>query len=80
MGIFSWIVLGIIAGALGKFIMPGKDGGGFFKTMALGIAGAFLGGFVGSFFGMGSVSGVNFSSIITATVGAIAVLWIGKKF
>lgn len=52
MGILSWIVLGIIAGALAKWLMPGKDGGGIFITMALGIAGAFVGGYLGSFIGV----------------------------
>lgn len=42
MGILSWIILGIITGALAKLLMPGKDVGGFFLTMGLAIAGAFL--------------------------------------
>jgi uncharacterized membrane protein YeaQ/YmgE (transglycosylase-associated protein family) len=45
MGIFSWILLGLIAGALAKFIMPGKDPGGIFATILIGIAGAIVGGF-----------------------------------
>ena len=48
MGIFSWIILGIIAGALAKLILPGKQGGGIIVTMILGIVGAFLGGWLGS--------------------------------
>ncbi|HAS6806046.1 TPA: GlsB/YeaQ/YmgE family stress response membrane protein, partial [Vibrio parahaemolyticus] len=44
MGIISWIILGLIAGALAKWLMPGKDGGGWIATMLLGIAGAFVGG------------------------------------
>ncbi|MFK7975937.1 MAG: GlsB/YeaQ/YmgE family stress response membrane protein, partial [Halioglobus sp.] len=46
MGILAWIVLGLVAGALAKLIMPGKDGGGWLMTMVLGIAGAFVGGFL----------------------------------
>ncbi|MCV5261100.1 GlsB/YeaQ/YmgE family stress response membrane protein, partial [Vibrio parahaemolyticus] len=46
MGIISWIILGLIAGALAKWLMPGKDGGGWIATMLLGIAGAFVGGFL----------------------------------
>lgn len=80
MGIISWIILGIIAGALGKFFMPGRDDSGIFKTMILGIVGAFVGGFIGSIFGIGSISGLNFNSILTATFGAVVVLWIGRKF
>ena len=40
MGIISWIVFGLIAGILAKWIMPGKDGGGFILTIVLGIIGA----------------------------------------
>ena len=53
MGILSWILLGLVAGILAKIIMPGKDGGGFIITIILGIAGAFVGGWVGSFFRVG---------------------------
>ncbi|MCW8884725.1 MAG: GlsB/YeaQ/YmgE family stress response membrane protein [Motiliproteus sp.] len=75
MGIISWIILGLIAGALAKWIMPGKDGGGMLLTMALGIVGAFLGGWLGSFAGMGTTGGLSLSSIGTATVGALLVLF-----
>lgn len=44
MGIVSWIVLGLIAGAIAKLLMPGKDPGGCIITILLGIAGAFVGG------------------------------------
>ncbi len=44
MGILSWIIFGLIAGILAKWIMPGKDGGGFFMTILLGIVGAVVGG------------------------------------
>ncbi len=77
MGILSWIVLGIIAGALAKWLMPGKDGGGIFITMALGIAGAFVGGYLGSFIGVGVTGGgINLASIGTATAGAFILLWL----
>ena len=48
MGIISWIILGLIVGVIAKFIMPGKDPGGIFITIFLGIAGAIGGGFVSS--------------------------------
>ena len=76
MGILSWIILGLVAGILGKIIMPGKDPGGFIITILLGIAGAFVGGWVGSLVGLGSMDGFNFGSIITATVGAIILLFL----
>ncbi len=80
MGIISWIILGLIAGALAKWIMPGKDGGGWIATMLLGIAGAFVGGFLGSFLGFGGADGVNVGSIITATLGAFILLFLYNRF
>jgi uncharacterized membrane protein YeaQ/YmgE (transglycosylase-associated protein family) len=77
MGILSWIVLGLVAGALAKWLMPGKDGGGWLITMALGIGGAFVGGYLGSLLGIGgSANGVNIGSIVTATVGAVVLLFV----
>ena len=75
MGIFAWIILGLVAGALAKLLMPGKDGGGWILTMLLGIAGAFVGGYLGSVLGLGGATdGVNLGSIITATAGAVVLL------
>ena len=74
MGILAWIVMGLIVGVLAKFIMPGKDPGGFVITVALGIGGAFVGGYIGSFLGIGTVSGFNVPSIFVATLGAIVLL------
>jgi uncharacterized membrane protein YeaQ/YmgE (transglycosylase-associated protein family) len=75
MGIFSWIILGLIAGALAKWLMPGKDGGGLIITTLLGIAGAMVGGYVGSFLGFGSTTGLSIPSILTATAGAFLILF-----
>lgn len=47
MGIIAWIVLGLIAGVIAKALMPGRDPGGCIITILLGIAGAFVGGWVG---------------------------------
>lgn len=44
MGLISWIIFGLIAGAIAKLIMPGKDPGGFVVTVLIGIAGALIGG------------------------------------
>ena len=46
-GVIGWIIFGLIVGAIAKLLMPGRDPGGIIVTMALGIAGALLGGFVG---------------------------------
>src|SRR5205814_5309211 len=72
MGIFAWIVLGLIAGAIAKLLMPGRDPGGWIVTMLLGIAGAFVGGFIGrAIWGSTGVNGVNMGSIGLAVLGAV---------
>lgn len=76
MGFFSWIVMGLIVGVIAKWIMPGKDPGGFIITILLGIAGAFVGGFVGSLLGMGNVTGFNMVSLLLATGGAVLLLFL----
>jgi uncharacterized membrane protein YeaQ/YmgE (transglycosylase-associated protein family) len=48
MGFFAFLILGLIAGAIAKLILPGRQGGGFFVTLLLGVVGAFLGGWLGS--------------------------------
>lgn len=75
MGIIAWIILGLIAGIIAKVIMPGKDGGGFIITTLLGVAGAFVGGWVGSFFGLGTVGSFGLGSMVTAVVGALLLLF-----
>ena len=70
MGILSWIIFGLIAGILAKWIMPGKDGGGFIVTVILGIIGAVVGGWISTLFGFGKVDGFNFGSF------AVAVRWL----
>jgi uncharacterized membrane protein YeaQ/YmgE (transglycosylase-associated protein family) len=74
MGILSWLVLGLVVGIIAKFLMPGKDPGGFVITIILGIAGAFVGGFVGSRIGFGTVSGFDLRSLLIAVGGAILLL------
>ena len=74
MGFLSWIILGLIVGVLAKWIMPGKDPGGLFITIILGIAGAMIGGFIGTKLGLGTVTGFNLLSIGLATGGAVILL------
>jgi uncharacterized membrane protein YeaQ/YmgE (transglycosylase-associated protein family) len=80
MGILSWIILGLIAGALAKWLMPGKDGGGLLVTMLLGIAGAFVGGWLGAFVGLGTTGGLSLGSLVTATAGAFVLLFAYRQF
>jgi len=74
MGWISWIVLGLIVGALAKWIMPGDDPGGIVVTALLGIAGAFVGGWIGTQLGLGTVTGFSFGSLALATGGALLLL------
>ena len=75
MGILAWIFLGLVAGVLAKFIMPGQQGGGIIVTIVLGVVGAFVGGFLGTHvLGFGDISGFDLRSIAIAVGGAILVL------
>jgi len=69
--ILGWIIIGLIAGALAKLIMPGDDPGGIIVTILIGIAGAIVGGWLASLIGIG---GGMIITIITATIGAIILL------
>ena len=72
MHIIGWIVFGLVVGIVAKFLMPGRDPGGFVLTAILGIVGALVGGFVGRLIGWyGEGDPVGF---IMAVVGAIIVL------
>jgi len=75
MGILSWIVFGIIAGYLAKFIMPGDDPGGMVVTMLLGIGGAFVGGYLGTLLGFGDLSGFDIRSLALAVGGSLVLLF-----
>ncbi len=74
MGILSWIILGLIVGIIAKVIMPGKDPGGFIITIILGIAGAFIGGFIASRIGFGTVTGFDIRSLLIAVGGSVLLL------
>ncbi len=74
MGILAWIILGLVAGVLAKLILPGRDPGGLIMTIIIGIVGAVLGGYIGTHFGWGSVTGFDLHSIGLAIGGAILLL------
>jgi uncharacterized membrane protein YeaQ/YmgE (transglycosylase-associated protein family) len=81
MGILALIVVGLIAGLLAKLIMPGDDPGGLILTPLIGIAGAFVGGFIVQLLGSaGGVTGINIWSILVATLGAVILLAIYRLF
>lgn len=79
MGILSWIVLGLVVGILAKWIMPGPDSSGVVMTIVLGVAGAFVGGFLATRLGLGSVNGFNLGSLAIATAGALLLLFANRK-
>lgn len=76
MGIISWILLGLVAGAIAKAIRPGRDPQGCIVTMIIGIVGAVLGGYIATLLGWGRVDGFNIYSILVATGGAVLALFI----
>ena len=72
MGMIAWIVFGLIVGIIAKFLMPGRDPGGFIITALLGIAGALVGGFLGRMLGLygeGDTAGY-----VMAVIGSIVLL------
>jgi uncharacterized membrane protein YeaQ/YmgE (transglycosylase-associated protein family) len=76
---YIWVaIIGIVVGALAKLIMPGKDPGGIFITMILGIAGSFLATFIGRAFGMYQEGGS--AGFIMSLIGAIILLAIYRMF
>lgn len=84
MGILTWIVFGLLAGAVAQWVMPGNDPGGrgcrgVVITVLIGIGGAIVGGIIGTALGFGGVSGFNLWSFLLAVGGALIVLWVWRK-
>ncbi|WP_018626356.1 GlsB/YeaQ/YmgE family stress response membrane protein [Niabella aurantiaca] len=77
MGILSWIIFGLIAGAIAKALHPGKDPGGWIVTIIIGIAGAFVGGWIGTqVLGIPINGNWSFKGFAFAILGAVLLLWI----
>jgi uncharacterized membrane protein YeaQ/YmgE (transglycosylase-associated protein family) len=77
MSVIGWIVFGLIVGVVAKFLMPGRDPGGFVVTIGIGIVGALLGGFLGRVLGLyreGDPVG-----FVMAVLGSILLLWIYRR-
>lgn len=74
MGILSWILLGLVAGAIAKLLTPGRDPQGCIITMVIGVIGAVIGGYVAKLLGWDGVDGFNLYSILVATGGAVLAL------
>ncbi|MFE7649210.1 GlsB/YeaQ/YmgE family stress response membrane protein [Streptomyces phaeoluteigriseus] len=76
MGIIAWILIGLLAGAIAKMLLPGKDPGGIIITMLIGVVGGLLGGWLGKvIFGVDSIDGFfDLSTWIAAIVGSLILL------
>ncbi|HXV00773.1 MAG TPA: GlsB/YeaQ/YmgE family stress response membrane protein [Caulobacteraceae bacterium] len=73
MGIIAWLVLGLIAGFIASKIVN-HTGSGLVMDIVLGVIGAFVGGWIFSFFGHTGVTGLNIPSLIVAVIGAVVVM------
>jgi uncharacterized membrane protein YeaQ/YmgE (transglycosylase-associated protein family) len=82
MGIFAFLILGLLAGMIAKAIMPGEDPGGIIVTMLIGVVGALIGGFLATaIFGAHPLDEFfDISTWITAVVGSLLLLWIWRMF
>jgi uncharacterized membrane protein YeaQ/YmgE (transglycosylase-associated protein family) len=79
--IIGWIIFGLIAGAIAKLLMPGRDPGGYVVTILLGIAGAVVGGFIGrALWGSTGANDWSIGSFALAIVGAILLLFLYRMF
>jgi uncharacterized membrane protein YeaQ/YmgE (transglycosylase-associated protein family) len=72
-GILIWLLIGLIAGALARFLVPGRDPMGFFGTMVLGLIGSFVGGFLGNLVSDGEFD-VTAAGLVGSVVGAVIAL------
>ena len=70
LGVLGWILFGLVVGIIAKLLMPGSDPQGCIITMVIGVLGAVIGGFIGTWLGFGSVTGFDLRSFIIAVVGA----------
>ncbi len=75
-----WALLGLIAGSLAKFVLPGRDPSGCIFTILLGLVGSVVGGMIGTHFGWGRVTEGSFDlrSIGIASLGSVVLLLIGR--
>jgi uncharacterized membrane protein YeaQ/YmgE (transglycosylase-associated protein family) len=81
MGIIGWIILGLLAGAIAKAILPGDDPGGIFVTMLIGIAGALVGGFIASALDIGDLDEFfDIGTWLIAIGGALLLLLAYRMF
>jgi uncharacterized membrane protein YeaQ/YmgE (transglycosylase-associated protein family) len=80
MNIILWMVIGLIAGWLASVIMKTNSSQGPIMDIVLGVLGGLVGGFLMSMFGQQGVTGFNVYSLIVATIGAVALIWLRRAF
>jgi uncharacterized membrane protein YeaQ/YmgE (transglycosylase-associated protein family) len=82
MNIIAWIVLGLLAGAIAKAIVPGQQGDGWLSTMLLGVLGAFIGGSAHTFVQSGNLQltapGLNITGVFISVIGAIIAIFLSR--
>ena len=78
MNILLWLLLGLVAGYIASVVMKTNSQQGMLMDIVMGVLGALAGGFIMSLFGAEGVSGFNIYSIFVATVGAIALIALGR--
>lgn len=74
MGLLSWIVMGFLAGALARLVLPGTQPYGCLVTVVIGIVGAVVGGFLAAQMGYGGITGFDLRSLVIAVFGAVVFL------
>ena len=74
MGLLSWVVFGLVTGAIARFFVPGSGVYGLVVTAVLGVVGALVGGFIGAQLGIGGIDGFDLRSIAIAVGGSIILL------
>jgi uncharacterized membrane protein YeaQ/YmgE (transglycosylase-associated protein family) len=73
-----WLIVGLVAGALARLIMPGKDPMGLLATILLGVLGSLVGGFVSTMIFSTSNTGFQAGGLIMSLLGAILLLWVWR--
>jgi uncharacterized membrane protein YeaQ/YmgE (transglycosylase-associated protein family) len=80
MNLIAWVVLGLLAGAIAKAIVPGPQGGGWLSTLVLGVIGAFVGGSLFTFIQTGTLAltapGLSIPGVFVAVLGAIIAIYL----
>jgi len=73
-GVLAWLLFGLVAGAVAKLLVPGRDPGGVLVTLVLGVSGSLAGGFAAALLGFGSIEGFDLRSFAIAVAGAVFLL------